>query len=63
LRVQVAEGGRCTFAFALTGSRWQVVGDPFQARSGVWIGAKLGLVAWNPAGTGVADFDYFRFSP
>jgi beta-xylosidase len=65
LRVQVAEGGECSFAFADEHGAWTVLEHRFRATPGVWIGAKVGLIAWRPPdahGAGWADFDYFRFS-
>lgn len=70
LRVRVEEGARTGFAWSLDGVRWQPVGEPFVAREGRWIGAKVGLFALAPAGAtsgaaagGFADFDFFRITP
>jgi beta-xylosidase len=63
LRVAVEEGGRCRFSFATVEGPISI-DETFQAKKGVWIGAKIGLYSlrWyrnQPAGH--ADFDYFRF--
>jgi beta-xylosidase len=65
LRVHVADGGRCTFAWAGADGPFESVPGDFPAQPGVWIGAKVGLFCSStraPA-TGHADFHYFRFSP
>jgi beta-xylosidase len=65
LRVQVTEGGECAFAFTVENGGWTTCEHRFQASAGVWIGAKVGLVAWRPSDARAAcwaDFDYFRFS-
>jgi hypothetical protein len=64
LRVQVKDGGACFFSFSEKPGHFTALADVFQAQPGIWIGAKVGLVAWSadePAG-GWADFDYFRFT-
>jgi beta-xylosidase len=63
LRVAVEEGGRCRFSFAIVDGPISI-DETFQAKKGVWIGAKIGLYSLRrhknqPAGH--ADFDYFRF--
>jgi len=63
LRVAVAEGGRCAFSYAFADGPIPIE-EIFQAKKGVWIGAKVGLYSVRrqksqPAGH--ADFDYFRF--
>lgn len=66
LRVRVEDGGVTRFSYSLDSARWQPIGEPFTAREGRWIGAKVGLFALAPAGassTGHADFDWFRVSP
>ena len=66
LRVEVADGGECTFSYAADGRPFRSAGIRFRAREGVWIGAKVGLFSVTTgadAGGGCADFDYFRFGP
>jgi beta-xylosidase len=63
LRVKVSEGAVCEFSYGTDGRSFTPVGEPFKARQGRWIGAKVGLFA---VGTGkareygYADFDWFR---
>jgi beta-xylosidase len=60
LQVSMQDGGRCRFAYQDAGmSAARDIGPPFQAREGVWIGARVGIFAEGAAGW--ADFDYFRF--
>ncbi|HTY86323.1 MAG TPA: glycoside hydrolase 43 family protein [Candidatus Acidoferrum sp.] len=64
LRVEVADGGRCTFSFA-SGEAFELVPGGFQAQKGTWMGAKVGIYALaglEPGLTGTADFDYCRFA-
>lgn len=58
IRVAVADGGLCEFSFVDSAGSWRALPEKFQARQGVWIGAKVGLYS---LGGGYADFDYFRF--
>jgi len=56
----------CRFSYSADGRAWTPVGEPFQARAGRWVGAKVGLFATAPAGSaagGHADFDFFRITP
>ncbi len=43
LRVAVTEGNKCQFYYSLKGKKYEVFGEPFLAREGQWIGAKVGL--------------------
>ena len=48
------------------GAAFQSLGEPFTARPGRWIGAKVGLFAvrsGRAAEYGNADFDWFRVEP
>jgi hypothetical protein len=61
--VRVSEGAVCRFEWSRDGRTFTPFGEPFTAREGKWIGAKVGLFAVAPAGaarTGHADFDYLR---
>lgn len=52
-----------TFAYSLDGKKYTSCGTPFTMRQGKWIGAKIGLVAAEPAGKkvrGWIDVDWFR---
>ena len=53
------------FAYSRDGKKFQQAGKPFTMRQGKWIGAKMGLVAVQPAGNenrGWIDVDWFRVS-
>lgn len=62
LRVKVDSGAMCTFYYSLDGKKYHRVGEPFKARQGKWIGAKVGLFSVVPgdADRGWADIDWFR---
>lgn len=62
LRVTVDKGAVCTFYFSLDGKKFIKAGQPFNARQGKWIGAKVGLFSIVPdkADRGWADIDWFR---
>jgi beta-xylosidase len=64
LRVKVSNGAVCNFSYSVDGKSFTPVGEPFTARPGRWIGAKVGLFASRVGKTreyGYADFDWFRF--
>jgi beta-xylosidase len=66
LRVSVSAGAVCRFAWSMDGVRFTDIGEPFPAREGKWIGAKVGLFAVAPrdeARRGYADFDALVFTP
>ena len=53
----------CRFHYSTDGATFQEIGEPFAARQGRWIGAKVGLFALGSAMVreyGYADFDWFR---
>ncbi|HUI05688.1 MAG TPA: glycoside hydrolase 43 family protein [Verrucomicrobiae bacterium] len=58
LRVSVEPEALCTFSYSADGKKFTVLGSPFPARAGRWIGAKVGLVCLGTGGH--ADFDWFR---
>jgi beta-xylosidase-like protein len=63
LRVTVNQGS-CRFGYS-DGTKFVALGEPFTARQGRWIGAKVGLFAVGgnlTRETGYADFDWFRVS-
>jgi beta-xylosidase len=63
LRVTVAEGAKCQFSFSKDGSAFENIGDPFVAKQGQWIGAKVGLFSLRSAPareSGYADYDWFH---
>lgn len=64
LRVQ-ADNGLCTFSYSTDGRRFTPLGQPFTAREGRWIGAKIGLFAQRPVSNndgGRVDVDWFRIT-
>lgn len=62
LRVTVATGARCEFAYSLDGAEFVPTGVAFTATPGRWVGAKVGLFA-SGAADACADFDWLRFAP
>ena len=63
LRVKVSKDAMCNFSYSNDGTTFLPVGEPFAARKGRWIGAKVGLFAVRTGKTretGYADFDWFR---
>ena len=62
LRV-IVTGGDVSFSYSLDGTRFEPLGKSFQAKPGVWIGAKVGLFAQGVVEHGefgYADFDWFH---
>ena len=63
LRVRVGEDALCSFSYSVDGKTFSPIGEPFSARQGKWIGAKMGIFAVGarkPSEMGYADFDWFR---
>jgi beta-xylosidase len=63
LRVKVTEDSRAQFAFSTDGKNFTGTGEPFTARKGKWVGARVGIFAVRTGKTretGYADFDWFR---
>ena len=63
LRIQVKSGAICTFSYSTDGRKFIPFGEPFKARQGKWIGAKVGIFCQSPLKSGArgyADFDWFR---
>ncbi len=58
LRVSVEPEAMCTFSYSADGEKFTTLGEPFPARAGRWIGAKVGLVCIGNGGH--ADFNWFR---
>lgn len=55
--------GKMTFTYSLDGKKFTKCGEEFKIREGKWIGAKIGFVAFEPAGKtnrGWVDADWFR---
>ena len=65
LRIAVSADATCRFSWSVDGAHFTPIGEPFTAREGKWIGAKVGLFSVAPAGAarrGRADFDAFDLS-
>lgn len=63
LRVSVLRNAQCRFSYSFDGNEFKNIDEPFTAREGRWIGAKLGLFCTRESQTndsGFADFDWFR---
>jgi hypothetical protein len=63
LRLTVSKDAVCTFEYSTDGTRFRAIGEPFTARKGKWIGAKVGLFAIGPGKNGelgYVDIDWFR---
>lgn len=63
MKVQVTQGGLCTFSYSSDGTNYITIGKPFQAVEGTWVGAKVGIVCQNPnmqVSKGFADFEWFE---
>ena len=63
LRIVMAEGAQCQFGYSIDGRRFEPIGQPFTARQGKWIGAKIGFFCtrdgvFNDAG--YVNIDWFR---
>ena len=64
LRVRVADG-QCRFSYSTNGKKYQDAGQSYTMKEGKWIGAKVGLMAIEPAGKtnrGWIDADWFRIT-
>jgi beta-xylosidase len=64
LGVVLSDGGEFSFRFS-DGNNVRTVPGTFKASAANWMGAKIGLYSLGlpqHAGTGFADFDYFRFA-
>ncbi|TDD94084.1 glycoside hydrolase family 43 protein [Flavobacterium cellulosilyticum] len=65
LQVRVTKGGICKFFYSEDGTKFNPIGEPFTAREGKWIGAKIGFLALrkgviNDAGNVLID--WFRIN-
>jgi len=63
LRLTVGAGASCRFSYSTDGNEYANAGDPFIARQGMWIGAKVGFFALRDGFTndaGYIDLDWFR---
>lgn len=65
VRASVREGGVVAFSYGVDHRAFAPIGEPFTARPGKWVGAKMGLFAARPAGirsAGHARIDWFRIA-
>ena len=63
LRVIVDENATCHFSYSPDGIRFHEIGEPFHAKKGRWIGAKVGVFCLSPdilPSRGYGDIDWFR---
>lgn len=63
LRVTVEAGALCRFSYSLDGTEYFDAGEPFNARQGMWIGAKTGFFALRDGSSndaGCIDLNWFR---
>ncbi|MBX2966330.1 MAG: glycoside hydrolase 43 family protein [Cyclobacteriaceae bacterium] len=63
LRIKVVGDALCEFSYSEDGKNFKNIGQPFKAREGMWIGAKVGLFCTSEKKTndaGNADVDWFR---
>jgi len=61
LRVTIETAALCNFSYSEDGNTFVGLGEPFSARAGFWIGAKVGLFSIaNRPNDGYADFVWFR---
>ena len=66
LRVQISKCAIAHFSNSLDGEKFIAVNESFQAETGRWIGAKIGLFCTRTEQTndsGYGDFDWFRVEP
>ena len=64
LRLTMTKDGVARFSFSSDGNKFIAIGEPFKAREGKWIGARVGLFSLAMSEErrhGYADFDWFRF--
>ncbi|MDD2300255.1 MAG: glycoside hydrolase 43 family protein [Fermentimonas sp.] len=62
LRVKVTPDAKCIFSYSSDGSSFSILGKPFQAIEGKWIGAKVGFFCSRPINNndgGHVELDWF----
>ena len=55
--------GYCSFSYSLDGKKYHNAGEKFKMKEGKWIGAKIGMVSYEPEGNtdrGWVEADWFR---
>lgn len=63
LRVKIVGNTIGQYEYSLDNKNFRVIGDEFNTKEGVWIGAKVGLFCVNPniqQSKGFTNFDWFR---
>lgn len=66
LRATVRAGAVIDFSYSIDGHKFIKIGEPFTAKPGRWVGAKMGLFCsgiTKKNDAGVARFDWFRVEP
>lgn len=67
LRVSFDKQALCWFSYSKDGKNYEILGKPFQAKEGKWIGAKIGTFCTRPFiqtnDGGWAEIDWFRITP
>lgn len=64
MKMKVSDGN-CSFSYSLDGKKFRDAGEKFKMKEGKWIGAKIGLVSYEPDGNtdrGWVEADWFRVS-
>lgn len=64
MRVKVTPLGDCVFSYSLDGENFKVIDEPFIAREGKWVGARIGFFSVQSFGTvdrGWIDIDSIEF--
>ena len=64
MKMKVSDGN-CSFSYSLDGKKYRDAGEKFKMKEGKWIGAKIGLVSYEPDGNtdrGWVEADWFRVS-
>jgi hypothetical protein len=63
LRAKIADGDQTTFFYSLNGKDYEQLGTTFTAKSGRWMGTRMGLFITRPKQLndgGWIDVDFFR---
>ncbi|MCU0377301.1 MAG: glycoside hydrolase 43 family protein [Bacteroidales bacterium] len=62
-RIEVGKEAVCRFSYSMDGKEYHIAGNPFYARPGLWIGAKIGFFAIREGfinDAGYMDIDWYR---